>query len=103
MAERLDYPSRGTGNEREQILQIWLYLTRLIEKMNIWMDEIGGAELTDAEAEVMRPILSEGNANVTLKELIVKTAAAMNEKTGDADRRIRELQARIEQLETAEE
>jgi len=78
MAEQIGKPPKLEGNEREQIRQIWDYLYRTAELLNIRLEGIGSNDLTDRERETMRPILSGNRAGpsemITLKNMIVKTA-----------------------------
>lgn len=78
MAEQIKKPPRLYGDEKEQIRQIWDYLYRTTELINSRLDGIGSNELTDAEREIMRPILSINssgpNEMITMKKMIVRTA-----------------------------
>ena len=78
MAEQIKLPPRLYGDEKEQIRQIWDYLYRTAELINRRLEGIGSNELTDAEREIMRPILNISSAGpnemITMKNMIVKTA-----------------------------
>ena len=73
MAERMSMPPTLSGNNQEQIRQMWQYIYKMAETMNRNMDAIGTNELTDSERQIMQPII--GNEKpITLKRMIIKTA-----------------------------
>lgn len=84
MAERITQPPRLAGDTDAQIRQIWDYLYRTSEILNMRLEGIGSNDLTDAEREIMRPILGERGTGphemVTMKNMIVKTAEYIREQ-----------------------
>ena len=95
MAERLDLPPTLTGDEQNQLEQMWSYLYQLAETLSDQLGAIGDSNLTDAELQAMSQVLSAARdgseelpessmkAAETLKSLIIKTATfvqtALNE------------------------
>lgn len=96
MAERLDLPPTLTGDEQNQLEQMWSYLYQLAETLSDQLGAIGDSNLTDTELQAMSQVLSAArngneeelpessmNAAETLKSLIIKTASfvqtALNE------------------------
>lgn len=73
MAERISMPPTLSGNNQEQIRQLWQYLFKMAETMNRNLDAIGTNELTDSEKQIMQPIIGEDKPN-SLKRMIIKTA-----------------------------
>ena len=73
MAERISMPPTLSGNNQEQIRQLWQYLYKMAETMNRNLDSIGTNELTDSEKQIMRPIMGDDKPN-SLKRMIIKTA-----------------------------
>lgn len=81
MAERVKRPPKLTGDEKEQIQQIWDYLFSTADTINFRLDGIGSNDLTDRERETLRPILGDTkNQLVTLKNMIVKMAEYIRKK-----------------------
>ena len=82
MAEQINKPPRLVGNEQNQIRQLYDYLCRTSEMLNIRLEGIGSNELTDTEREIMRPVLGERNGNelITMKNMIVRTADYIQKK-----------------------
>ena len=73
----MDKLSYGLGlGIGQQLAQMWSYLTRMAETLNMLMDEIGYTGLTDEERAVMRPILKEDELNsfISLKRMIMRIA-----------------------------
>lgn len=73
MAERIGMPPALSGDRDAQIKQIWQYLYNMAEIMNRNLDSIGSNELTDAEKQIMKPIIGDDKPN-SLKKMIVKVA-----------------------------
>lgn len=84
MAEQINKPPRLYGDPQEQIRQIWDYLAKTADVINYRLEGIGSNDLTDAEREIMRPVLQqeagESSQMVTLKNMIVKTAEYIQNK-----------------------
>ena len=79
MAEWIESPPRPTGDEKNQLKQMWSYLGTLSQAVSSNLEGIGSNELTDEEQMVMNLILQSGdeqglNEPETLKGMIVKTA-----------------------------
>lgn len=87
MAERIDLPAMPHGQPEEQMEELYRYLYRMAEALNANLAEIGGADLTDEERQLMLSLTqadgttrSGGGAAYdwesaeTLKSLIIKTA-----------------------------
>lgn len=87
MAERIDLPAMPKGEPEEQLEELYRYLYRMAEALNANLAEIGGADLTDEERQLMLSLTqadgttrSGGGAAYdwesaeTLKSLIIKTA-----------------------------
>ena len=87
MAERIDLPAMPKGEPEEQMEELYRYLYRMAEALNANLAEIGGADLTDEERQLMLSLTqadgttrSGGGAAYdwesakTLKSLIIKTA-----------------------------
>ena len=85
----IETPGIPSGDERTQLEQMYRYLTRMAEDININLQAIGGNELTDSERQVMQVILRKsaeaagatgdlvqqaGYEMESLKSLIIKTA-----------------------------
>ena len=87
MADFIDLPAQPSGRPEDQLQTMYSYLYRMAKTMNLNLQEIGGAALTDEEQELMNQLIPASNAgqtdeNVrlnyqeqqTLKGLIIKTA-----------------------------
>ena len=85
MPERIELPQKPSGDELQQLQQMYSYLYQMAETMNSNLAQIGGNELTDAEMAIMRDVISEPAAGTdgmqqiaaeaeTLKSMIIKTA-----------------------------
>ena len=85
----IETPGIPSGNEQEKLEQMYRYLCRLADDLNVNLQAIGGNDLTDDERQVMQQILvkSAEDAGVqpesvsgqmlqmeSLKSLIIKTA-----------------------------
>ena len=87
MAESIKLPNMPTGRPEQQIVQMYSYMYRMAQTMNVNLKEIGNGALTDEEAALMNRITAElqepgiqaqpaynyAEAE-TLKSLIIKTA-----------------------------
>lgn len=84
---RVETPSLPSGSEQERIDELYRYLTRLADDLNISLEAIGGNELTDDERKIVSKIIAadknvpedqvqqELYAMESLKSLIIKTAS----------------------------
>ena len=54
---KIETPGIPSGDERQQLEQMFRYLSRLAEDLNIQLEGIGGNELTDDERKVMMEIV----------------------------------------------
>lgn len=75
----IEMPSAPSGNEREKIDQIYRYLVRMTEDLNLQLEQIGGSDLTDEERLAMAEILGGSSSGDTdsLKALIFRTMTAI--------------------------
>lgn len=87
----VETPGIPSGNEKQQLEQMFRYLSRLADDLNVNLDAIGGNELNDEERMVMQQILAKaaedagipeedaaaraGQEMESLKSLIIKTAS----------------------------
>lgn len=91
----IETPGIPSGNEQERLEQMYRYLCRLADDLNVNLQAIGGNDLTDEERQVMQQILvkSAEDAGVqadsisgqmlqmeSLKSLIIKTAQFVQTK-----------------------
>lgn len=76
MAEQINRPPRLYGNQQEQIRQLWDWLYKTADTINIRLEGIGSNDLTDREREIMRPVLQGTGPNdmITIKNMIIKMA-----------------------------
>ena len=91
---RIETPGAFSGDEQQQLEQVYRYLVRLADDLNIQLESIGGNELTDSERQVMLQILKgAAEQNIpedalqqelysmeSLKSLIIKTATFVQNK-----------------------
>lgn len=82
MLDFVRLPEKPSGEPEEALQKMYSYLYNMALTLNKDFEEIGGAELTDAEQGIMKEILKnptwpEGDSHETetLKQMIVKTAA----------------------------
>lgn len=85
MAERVELPRLPAGEPEAQLQELYNYLYRMAETLNQNLAEIGTADLTDAERDVLNSLAPSGTAEgpamsaiseaETLKSLIIKTAS----------------------------
>ena len=87
--ELIESPDALSGDEKNQLEQMYRYLVRLAQDLNIKLEQIGSNELTDDERKVMNTVLqaaAEEKAPAdaaqqemykaeSLKSLIIKTAS----------------------------
>ena len=104
MDKRIDRPPEMRGGIREQTQQLWDFLCKSTESINIQLNGIGGNELTDEERTVIRRILKDGgetdpNELVTLKRMIVATAAYAIRSREMAEKEIIMIRKRLDALE----
>ena len=87
---QVETPGIPSGNEKQQLEQMYRYMARLADDLNISLKAIGGNELTDEERIIMQQILvrdaedagipeedavaKAGQEMESLKSLIIKTA-----------------------------
>lgn len=92
----VETPGIPSGNEKQQLEQMFRYLSRLADDLNVNLDAIGGNELTDDERIIMQQILAKaaedagipeedavaraGQEMESLKSLIIKTASFVQTK-----------------------
>ena len=88
-SNRIETPGALAGDEQQQLEQIYRYLVRMADDLNIQLENIGGNELTDSERQIMLKIIrkdAEGKVPEdqikqelyqmeSLKSLIIKTAS----------------------------
>ncbi|MBQ2159901.1 MAG: hypothetical protein II442_07130, partial [Oscillospiraceae bacterium] len=79
MSDRIEVPPNLSGDEQQQLQQMWRYLYQLSEALNNNLQAIGGNDLTDDERKIMQKVIGEGaeqgmSEMETLKSLIIKTA-----------------------------
>ena len=90
MGERIDLPQTPQGTAEEQLRQMYSYLYRVAEALNHNLSEIGSMDLTDDERSIMQQITAEEEGaeaaaydwqgKESLKSLIIKTAAFVQNK-----------------------
>lgn len=91
MGERIELPQQLSGDEQNQLKQLWSYLYQMAENLNIHLDAIGGNELTDDERKIVQAITQpDGETPAysysemeTLKSLIIKTAEFVQTKVAE--------------------
>ena len=83
MHELIEIPPRLSGDIRNQLQQIWQYLFGLSETMNRNLQSVGGNDLTDQEQQTMHGILGTTGDQETLKQMVVKLAAYVQENVKD--------------------
>lgn len=84
MAERVELPRLPAGEPEQQLQEMYNYLYRMAEALNANLAEIGSADLTDAERQLMLSMSPNNGTDdgsgyawqeaETLKSLIIKTA-----------------------------
>lgn len=95
MAYNIETPGAFGGDEKEQLEQMYRYMQRMADQLNIALEGIGGNDLTDDERRTMQSILDNASQQAgivpgtvqddlykmeSLKSLIIKTAAFVQEK-----------------------
>ena len=85
MADRVELPRLPAGDAETQLQEMYNYLYRMAETLNANLAEIGGADLTDDERQLMNSLSPNngtesspsfaGSEAETLKSLIIKTAS----------------------------
>ena len=90
MPEHIDVPPTLTGDEQNQLQQIWRYLYGLSEILNRNMANIGGNELTDRERVAMRGIVDTQQINSveSLRDMVVNIADYVRRYVKEAGNRI---------------
>ena len=77
--DKITRPPQLSGTTQEQISQIWDYLAKMNDELNVRLDGIGSNELTDDERETMRPLMGDemkSGRMISMKDMIIKTAEA---------------------------
>lgn len=77
--DKITRPPQLSGTTQEQISQIWDYLAKMNDELNVRLDGIGSNELTDDERETMRPLMGnemKSGRMISMKDMIIKTAEA---------------------------